>query len=42
LIQLIRKNVDDDNFNPDLDKLDQLKQLSEESNPVIFYYEFKD
>ena len=26
---------------PDLDKLDQLMQLNEESNPVIFYYEFK-
>ncbi|GHT79045.1 hypothetical protein FACS189464_3470 [Bacteroidia bacterium] len=25
-----------------LDKLDQLKQLPEDSNPVIFYYEFKD
>ena len=26
---------------PDLDKLDQLKKLDEESNPVIFFYEFK-
>jgi len=26
---------------PDLDKLDQLKKLNEESNPVIFFYEFK-
>ena len=26
---------------PNLDKLDQLKKLNEESNPVIFFYEFK-
>ena len=26
---------------PNLDKLDQLKKLDEESNPVIFFYEFK-
>ena len=26
---------------PDLDKLDQLKQLTVDSNPVIFFYEFK-
>jgi hypothetical protein len=27
---------------PDLDKADQLMKLNEESNPVIFYYEYKD
>ena len=26
---------------PDLDKLEQLKQLDEDANPVIFFYEFK-
>ncbi|MDR1156507.1 MAG: hypothetical protein LBL04_17525 [Bacteroidales bacterium] len=26
---------------PNLDKADQLMQLNEDSNPVIFYYEFK-
>ena len=26
---------------PDLDKLDQLKKLDEDSNPVIFFYEYK-
>ena len=27
---------------PNLDKLDQLKKLNEDSNPVIFLYEFRD
>ena len=27
---------------PNLDKLEQLKKLNEESNPIIFLYEFKD
>ena len=29
------------NVQPSLDKLNQLKKLNEEPNPVIFYYEFK-
>ncbi|MDR2036799.1 MAG: 6-bladed beta-propeller [Bacteroidales bacterium] len=27
---------------PDLDKYAQLKELTEESNPVVFYYEYRD
>ncbi|GAB6013260.1 6-bladed beta-propeller [Viscerimonas tarda] len=27
---------------PDLDKLNELKQVTEDSNPVIFYYELRD
>jgi len=29
-------------LSPDLDKLEELKKLEEDANPVIFYYEFKD
>ena len=36
----IQGYVDNDNFNPALDKLDKIKQLKEETNPVIFYYDF--
>ncbi len=36
--QLVKKNE----VVPGLDKVDQLMKLDEESNPVIFYYEYKD
>jgi hypothetical protein len=26
---------------PDLDKIDELKKLAEDSNPVIFYYSYE-
>ena len=29
-------------LSPELDKLEELKNLDEDANPVIFYYEFKD
>ena len=34
--------IKNDEIVADLDKLDQLKQLNEEDNPVIFFYEYKD
>ena len=33
--------IKNDEVVPDLDKLDQLKQLDTDSNPVIFFYEYK-
>ena len=33
--------VKSDEIIPNLDKMSQLKKLDEESNPIIFYYEFK-
>jgi len=39
--EYIRKSIKENNVVPGLDKIDQLMQLNEESNPVIFYYEFK-
>lgn len=30
-----------DGLNPSIDKIDELKAISEESNPIIFYYECK-
>ena len=35
------ESVKNNEFVPDLDQLDRLMQLDEESNPVIFFYEFK-
>ena len=29
-------------FSPDLDKLEYIKNLEEDANPIIFYHEFKD
>ena len=37
----IQENVNKNYFNPNLDKLEHLKQLSPDANPVIFFYEFK-
>jgi len=36
------QHIENDNILPDMDKIDQLRKLNEDSNPVIFYYEFKD
>ena len=36
------KKIKDNELVSNLDKLDELKKLTEEANPVIFYYEFKD
>lgn len=35
-----KNSIENDEIVPDLDKIDQLKKLNSESNPVIFYYEF--
>lgn len=40
-IPLLLELIHSGRVNPNLDKLDQLKKLSEDSNPVIFYYECK-
>ena len=37
----LKQSINSNEFVPDFDKLDQLKNLDEESNPVIFFYEFK-
>jgi len=37
----LKNAVKNDEIVPDLDKLEQLKQLDEESNPIVFFYEFK-
>ena len=29
-------------FSPDLDRLEDIKYLEEDANPILFYYEFKD
>ena len=29
-------------LSPDLDKLEEIKNLDTDANPIIFYYEFKD
>ena len=29
-------------LSPNLDKLEEIKQLEEDANPILFYYEFKD
>ena len=36
-----KNSIENNEIVPDLDKIDQLKKLGPESNPVIFYYEFK-
>ena len=36
------QEIQDNKLASNLDKLDELKKLNEEGNPVIFYYEFKD
>jgi hypothetical protein len=40
LPQLI-DDIINDKVNPDMDKLEEIKNLPEDSNPVIFYYEYK-
>ena len=42
IMDMFLKAVKNKEFVPDLDKIDQLQELNVESNPVIFYYEFKD
>jgi hypothetical protein len=36
------EEIEQNKLNPDLDKYAQLKELTEESNPVVFYYEYRD
>lgn len=36
-----KNSIENDEIVPDLDKIDQLKKLDSDSNPVIFFYEFK-
>jgi hypothetical protein len=40
-IELFLKSIRNNEVVPGLDKKDELLRLNEESNPVIFYYEFK-
>ena len=40
-LERFQQSIKNNEIVPDLDKLDQLKKLDEESNPVIFFYEFK-
>jgi hypothetical protein len=35
------EQINNECLNPNLDKLEELKSLSEDANPVIFYYEYK-
>jgi hypothetical protein len=42
LLRLIERVKEDGFLNPDLDKIDELKNIPEDSNPVIFFYKFKD
>ena len=35
-------NIENNNQTQGLDKIDQLRRLNEESNPIIIYYEYKD
>jgi hypothetical protein len=35
------KNIEFGKLNPDIDKKEQLQELTEDSNPVIFYYEYE-
>jgi len=40
-LEEFQKSIKNNEVVPELDKLDELLQLNEESNPIIFYYEFK-
>ena len=42
ILNEFQRSIKNNEIVPDLDKLDQLKKLNEDSNPVIFFYEFKD
>jgi len=37
----LKRSIKNNEIVPDMDKADQLMKLSEESNPIIFFYEFK-
>ena len=39
--EIFQESIKNNEAVPELDKLDELLQLNEESNPVIFYYEYK-
>ena len=41
-ISKLRECANKDILSPTLDKLEELKNLDEEANPIIFYYEYKD
>ena len=40
-LNTFQNSIKNNEIVPDLDKLEQLKQLNADSNPVIFFYEFK-
>jgi hypothetical protein len=42
LIPRLKAKANDGALHPDLDRLDDLKNMAEDANPVIFYYEYKD
>ena len=41
-VSKLQQLADNAALSPELDKLEDLKNLEEDANPVIFYYEFKD
>jgi len=41
-ISWIKEAAKNGTLNQELDKLEELKSLDEDANPVIFYYEFKN
>ena len=41
-VEILKQLANDGVLSPKLDKLDDLKKLDDDANPVIFYYEFKD
>ena len=41
LIESFKESIRNNELVPDLDKLDELLNLEEDANPVIFYYEYK-
>jgi len=40
MLDIFLESIKKNEVIPDLDKLDQLEKLNEESNPIIFFYEF--
>ena len=42
LLRFIERAKEEGFLNPDLDKRNELKNIPEDSNPVIFFYEFKN
>ena len=40
-ISNFQNEIKNNEFVPNLDKLEQLKQLDDDSNPVILFYEYK-